>query len=526
MTTTHYVVGPPGCGKTDWVRRAVERSVQNSGPDRALVVSLTRAAAAEAAGRTNLDRKMVGTLHAHCYHALGRPDVVDGKLLKQWRDEYPDWPISGGNIREDVIDEADGDGAGDHLLNLVERARHTLRPIPPQAERFAKAWEDFKTQCSAVDFTDMIVRALHEIPLPPHGPEYLLADEAQDLSDLEVALLTRWSSYVDHFALVGDPNQSIYHWRHSSAKFAQITPTVLLGQSRRVPRSVQEFALSVVRHSRTYLDAPYAPREEEGEVRHAQYGYGAAERILRMVERLEGSVMILATCAYMLGPIVAVLRQEAVPYHNPCRDDSVWNPLARGTERRRTAVDRLLAFLALSDFLAGESDAIEAWQVALMVRTLKRSAVSCTSEALVDYMPTQPEPTPLDWLAVVKRVLLPESVAPVIAGDTDWLLEHARAEAKRSLGYPVAVLRTRGLDGLLNPTVAVGTIHSVKGGEADHVVLAPDLSSRGFSSWRRPGWGQRDGVYRTFYVGCTRARRTLTVLRPQGYAPIGMGVSS
>jgi superfamily I DNA/RNA helicase len=58
--------------------------------------------------------------------------------------------------------------------------------------------------------------------------------------------------------------------------------------------------------------------------------------------------------------------------------------------------------------------------------------------------------------------------------------------------------------------VVVGTIHSVKGGQADVVYLFPDLSPAGDAQYRRPG-PTRDPVIRTFYVGATRARETLYI---------------
>ena len=56
----------------------------------------------------------------------------------------------------------------------------------------------------------------------------------------------------------------------------------------------------------------------------------------------------------------------------------------------------------------------------------------------------------------------------------------------------------------------VGTIHSVKGGEADVVYLFPDLSQAGAAQYERSG-APHDSVIRLFYVGATRARETLYI---------------
>ena len=65
-------------------------------------------------------------------------------------------------------------------------------------------------------------------------------------------------------------------------------------------------------------------------------------------------------------------------------------------------------------------------------------------------------------------------------------------------------------DSCEHPGVVVGTIHSVKGGEADVVFLYPDLSRAAQTSYERRGL-DRDSILRLFYVGITRARETLYI---------------
>ena len=81
------------------------------------------------------------------------------------------------------------------------------------------------------------------------------------------------------------------------------------------------------------------------------------------------------------------------------------------------------------------------------------------------------------------------------------------ARAKARVDYAVRVLRKSGYESLMmEPSIFVGTIHSVKGGEADSVYLFPDLSYAAFSRYQR---GESDPIVRAFYVGMTRAREEL-----------------
>ena len=78
ITAEYRIFGPPGTGKTTNITRQIRRAVERFGKDSVLVTSFSRAAAAELAGQdlpVSSDR--VGTLHSHCWHALGRPEIAE-----------------------------------------------------------------------------------------------------------------------------------------------------------------------------------------------------------------------------------------------------------------------------------------------------------------------------------------------------------------------------------------------------------------------------------------------------------------
>jgi DNA helicase II / ATP-dependent DNA helicase PcrA len=79
----------------------------------------------------------------------------------------------------------------------------------------------------------------------------------------------------------------------------------------------------------------------------------------------------------------------------------------------------------------------------------------------------------------------------------------------------VGIAAVRGPQALVDaPRVVVGTIHSVKGGEADVVYLFPDLSREGDAAYQQAGQ-PRDSVIRQFYVGMTRAREILYICQQE-----------
>ena len=76
--------------------------------------------------------------------------------------------------------------------------------------------------------------------------------------------------------------------------------------------------------------------------------------------------------------------------------------------------------------------------------------------------------------------------------------------------YIRAVLR-RGENIRKQPRIKLSTIHGSKGGEADNVMLLTDLTRKADAEY----WRQRDQERRVFYVGMTRARNRLNIVRSQ-----------
>ncbi len=61
-------------------------------------------------------------------------------------------------------------------------------------------------------------------------------------------------------------------------------------------------------------------------------------------------MMFLASCAYMLGPLLTVLRKNSIPFHNPYRKaNGVWNPLRLTKSSTASRIAALLAGQAQSE---------------------------------------------------------------------------------------------------------------------------------------------------------------------------------
>ncbi len=232
--------------------------------------------------------------------------------------------------------------------------------------------------------------------------------------------------------------------------------------------------------------------------------------------------MILATCSYMLGPVLSVLRRRGIPFANPYRTSrSDWNPLAPGSARRITAADRVLAFLRPDTGTWGEEyrawtrDDFWRWASQLATRGLFKTG----AKEWIDTHKGVEEP--LDTLDFIDHVV-PESLNDLdlihftnredVKNALRWLLTHATGTTGKRLDYVAHVAAERGGAALREePRLMVGTGHSVKGGEADTVYAFPDVSMAGAREWYSQG---KDAVQRLLYVMMTRARENLFLCAP------------
>jgi superfamily I DNA/RNA helicase len=78
-----------------------------------------------------------------------------------------------------------------------------------------------------------------------------------------------------------------------------------------------------------------------------------------------------------------------------------------------------------------------------------------------------------------------------------------------------------GPEQVMSPRIRVGTIHSVKGAEADNVVLFTATSPQIDKGMQFAD--QADEERRVAYVGVTRARKRLIIVRPSGSDSFQMG---
>ncbi len=568
----YLVVGPPGTGKTHWLKVQTEQVVQKyqdsmlvNWQQPVMVCSLTRAAAAEVSQRVTLDKGAVGTLHSHCYQGIGRPRLIHREHVAEWNAqstfELPltDFPKPPKKKAEDASGavEAHSDAGdtspweetgpqssskkGSEVFKLAERLRHMRideDQWPPIVKDFYMAWKDFKQEHELIDFTDMIERAVLQCAVAPGNPWVILVDEAQDLSKLERDLILKWGDKAGAVMLVGDPLQTLYAFRGSDPYFFK-DDTVpddkrkVLSQSYRVPKQVLEASRHWVSSFLPDFPQPeYKPKEVfgdvyEGNVRIGEFNWRDPDRLTEEVEAIlkhdpNETVMIQATCAYMLFRLTKDLKSWGIPFSNPWRKThGGWNPLRyeeNGTAKR------------LADMLTVCSDSpkLVPWtyvKIGEFAKSLAARGVFHRGQKkhcihLAKEYEAHPESTPQeyeisDWFSddsFLKKAWMGECTEKEFVY---WWFEHRSKTTKPAFAeFCVKIVERMGSEGLRNPPrVFVGTIHSFKGAEADHVYVFPDLPPVAFEAWKRQAGSEFEEVVRAFYVAMTRSKEKLTICK-------------
>jgi superfamily I DNA/RNA helicase len=327
---------------------------------------------------------------------------------------------------------------------------------------------------------------------------------------------------MDQVVLVGDDDQCLYSFKGSSPD-AFLNPPIpeeqkrVLSQSYRVPRAVQEIAQRWIEQVSLREPKEYKPRDVDGRVRVLHNGsFNNPELLLQDAEQylIDGkTVMFLSTCSYMLDPMKAVLRRDGIPFHNPFRRSrGDWNPLTPG--RGTSSADRLLSFLRMDESTWGDqarvwtSVDVQKWSEVIKTQgTMKRGARDVL-DGLADTLDAEGVINALaEWMNE-------DALMSAMTMDLDWFERNLLAAKAKGFEFPLKIARDRGGAALrAKPLVMLGTIHSVKGGEADVVYLMPDLSVAGMREWSGAA-EQKDAVVRQMYVGLTRCKEELVICQP------------
>ncbi|ELY41006.1 UvrD-helicase domain-containing protein [Natronorubrum tibetense] len=573
MATTETKVtrlfGGPGSGKTTALLDHVEEILEQDDVTfrDILVVSYTRAAAQEVRERLaeRLDespRALQGnvcTMHAKAYELLdlSRSDVIGESDKEEFCDEfgieYED-EYSGAGRRT-----ARSTTIGNKVIATSQWLQRTSRDVadwydvpfqwdeeevrlPPEIDPNAqegnkytptwpsdddridvpeaiRGWRAYKGENGKIGFADMLERVKQRSLLP--SVDYLVIDEFQDITTLQYDVYEEWKPHMKQVLIAGDDDQVVYSWQGADPALLldeEVDEDVILPNSYRLPSNVLNAVNKEIRHIDKRQDKDLKPRTEGGSV-EARRNASMLD-VVRLVRRSiveEGTVMVLFRARYQMFQFIDEFITEGMPFTS-LTDQRMWT-------------DRLTQYVrAVEAIDAGED--VTGLQARRLADMLQESAFGTNDrDALFDEIDERQEESGIEDLA---ELMIPVEVVqdhvpfmPGPASASDMLRKVTNFQKKSVKSY----FAIGEYEKMKTDRVRVGTIHSAKGREADHVIVGTDLTEKvveqmvatvddptaipgceEFTKTTSPVPVLTDNERRVFYVGMSRARERLVLL--------------
>ncbi|QIO21706.1 UvrD-helicase domain-containing protein [Haloarcula sp. JP-L23] len=571
-STTEVVrlFGGPGSGKTTALLDRVEELLEDDDVDfrDVLVVSYTRAAAAEIRERLaeRLDltpralRGNVCTMHAKAYELLNlsRGDVVgeDDKedFCEQFGIEYED-EYEGSRRRS-----ARSTTLGNKIIATSQWLQRTRRDVadwydvpfkwddeevrlPPEIDDNAqtgnkytptwptdddrvdvpsaiRGWRTFKGDNDLTGFADMLERVAQRSLLP--NVDYLIIDEFQDITTLQYDVYEEWKPHMKRVLIAGDDDQVVYAWQGADPDLLleeDVTQDEILPNSYRLPSRILNVVNREVRHIEKRQEKDLNPRKEGGRVEAVQNPsmYDLARNVTGTVEQSDETVMVLFRARYQMFQFIDEFIGDGIPF-SCLTDQRMWT-------------DRLSQYVSAVEAVENEEtlSVLEARRLADML--VDSAFGTGERDDFFDALEDIEEDSDSEDIAEIEieHTVVTDHVpfVPDAASAGDMLRKVTNFQERTVNAYFNG--EYRGMD---PDRVRLGTIHSAKGREADHVFVATDLTEKvveqmaatvdqkgievpvveEFTKHTSPVPTLTDNERRVFYVGMSRARERLVLM--------------
>ncbi len=511
------VLAGAGTGKTRAITHRIAYGVATGtyAPNHVLALTFTTRAAGEL--RSRLRSLGAGTVQARTFHAAAMaqlsyfwPDTVGGHAPKIVESKGRMIAHAADSVGLQVDTPTLRDLAGEvewrkvQMLSYDEyeaAAADRVMPrdtAPRRVLDLMRAYEQLKDDRRQLDFEDVLLATLGMVESEPRVASYVrqqyrffVVDEYQDVSPVQHDLLRAWLGGRDDVCVVGDASQTIYSFAGASSRY-------LLGFGSEFPRG------SVLRLERNYRSTREVVHAANALMRGQP---GALDLVAQHTE--PGPRPEVLACVHDGDEAQTVARTIADLVADPASPASYGDvAVLYRLGAQAAAVESALGRAGIPYRVQGGTRFFDRPEVKLAVHHMRGEAVRQTDDELTrrvglvlqvsGWTPTPPEGTGAvreQWEALQAIMGLAED-AP--AGTT-------MQQFTQDLVDRAATHHEPELD-----AVTLATLHSSKGLEWPHVVVigvAEGLLPISYATTD----DEVDEERRLFYVGLTRARRSVTL---------------
>lgn len=473
----------------------------------------------------------------------------------------------------DMIEIRKTSSQPDYYRDMIAMSADDLRRKYLQAESAEDAifygYLYQEKKCFGLDYNDLIKFTLHVFqenePIKLKWQkrlEYLMIDEFQDIDNLQYRLMEVLCGYHGNLFVVGDPDQTIYSWRGANIRYLLDFPkhfpgtrTIMMNENYRSTPQIAAAANSLIDQNHLRMKKHLTAHNTQGPrvlVHHATSDSTEAEWIANQVNHMHENgiryreICVLYRAHYITRSIEEVFRQREVPYaiHSGVqffdrrevkdalsylrmvqfRDDlsfeRVVNRPKRNIGERRMKFLRTYAegqhitlYQALcrtfdNPLFKGTKarqfiDLVEACSAQVATRPVSEVLSQLLEESgYEEALRTEGSQERLDNLAELRQSIYEYETACGEEARLDDYLSHVALFSNLD----------RGLDG---DKVTLMTIHSAKGLEFPHVIIA-GLSEGVLPSRKTKTIEAMEEERRLCFVAMTRAQKTLALTCADG----------
>ncbi len=487
------VLGPPGTGKTHTLLEQVETYLKNTDPDKIGYFAFTKKASNEAKERamkkfnySEDDLPYFRTLHSLAFKRLGW-DKTKVMQKRHYEDlgkkiqipiDYNDWDEEETGLfttKSDYLRII-------HLAKLrnikldqqFDRKEHNQKLEYNKLVIIANELERYKKEYGLKDYNDMILEFTKSKNAVPKF-DVVFIDEAQDLSLMQWKMAKSiWDKTKDSF-IAGDDDQAIFRWAGADvdsfiAQRSQMK-SLELKESVRVPKVIYEFANKIINRIKNRLPKNWNPKAHKGHLSR----YWNFEDI-NMDSK---NWLVLTRTRFQLNALEEILKEKGLYFEN----------------RFKKSYEKYIQEAALN------------WEHLRKGQLLSYKNIINISQ----YM------SPVNWDKDKLKSLSKEALYEIdqltegygLNTKKTWHECFDNAGSKR-ITY-IKKMRANGEKLNQEARIKLSTIHSVKGGEEDNVVILPDLTTNTQLAYER----NKDDENRLFYVGATRTKEHLHIVKPK-----------